>query len=53
MTRYRKIRKLIDKVSKLANIPVSNETANEIIKAVKKTGNIEQLENMMKMMMKK
>jgi uncharacterized protein YpuA (DUF1002 family) len=47
------IRKLIDKVSKLVNIPVSNETANEIIKAVKKTGNIEQLENMMKMMMKK
>jgi uncharacterized protein YpuA (DUF1002 family) len=47
------LRKLIDKVSKLVNIPVSNETANEIIKAVKKTGNIEQLENMMKMMMKK
>jgi uncharacterized protein YpuA (DUF1002 family) len=47
------LRKVIDKVSKLVNIPVSNETANEIIKAVKKTGNIEQLENMMKKMMKK
>jgi hypothetical protein len=45
--------KLIDKISKLVNIPVSNETANEIINTVKKTGNIEQLENMMKMMMKK
>jgi uncharacterized protein YpuA (DUF1002 family) len=47
------LRKLIDKVSKLVNIPVSNETANQIIKAVKQTGNIEQLENMMKKMMKK
>jgi uncharacterized protein YpuA (DUF1002 family) len=47
------IRKLIDKISKLVNIPVSKETANEIIKAVKKTGNIDQLEDMMKKMMKK
>jgi uncharacterized protein YpuA (DUF1002 family) len=47
------LRKLIDNVSKLVNIPVSNETANEIIKAVKKNGNIDQLENMMKRMMKK
>jgi uncharacterized protein YpuA (DUF1002 family) len=47
------LRKLIDKVSKLVNIPVSNETANEIIKGVKKTGNTEQLENMMKNMLKK
>jgi uncharacterized protein YpuA (DUF1002 family) len=47
------LRKLIDKVSKLVNVPVSKETANEIIKAVQKTGNIEQLENMMKTMMKK
>jgi uncharacterized protein YpuA (DUF1002 family) len=47
------LQKLIDKVSKLVNIPVSNETANEIIKSVKKTGNAEQLENMMKKMMKK
>jgi uncharacterized protein YpuA (DUF1002 family) len=47
------LRKLIDKVSKLVNIPVSNETANEIIKAVKKTGNIDNLESMMKKMMKK
>jgi uncharacterized protein YpuA (DUF1002 family) len=47
------LRKLIDQVSKLVNIPVSNETANGIIEAVKKIGNIEQLENMMKMMMKK
>jgi uncharacterized protein YpuA (DUF1002 family) len=47
------LRKLIDKVSKMVNIPVSNETADEIIKAVKKSGNIGQLENMMKMMMKK
>jgi uncharacterized protein YpuA (DUF1002 family) len=47
------LRKLIDKVSKLVNIPVSDQTTNEIIKAVKKAGNIDQLENMMKMMMKK
>jgi transaldolase len=47
------LRKLIDKVSKMVNIPVSNETTNEIIKAVKKSGSIEQLENIMKMMMKK
>jgi hypothetical protein len=47
------LRKLIDKVSKLVNVPVSNETANEIIKSVKKTGNTEQLEDMIKMMMKK
>jgi uncharacterized protein YpuA (DUF1002 family) len=47
------LRKLIDKVSKLVNIPVSKETSNAIIKAVKNIGNIEQLENMMKMMMKK
>jgi uncharacterized protein YpuA (DUF1002 family) len=47
------LRKLIDKVSKLVNIPVSKETSNAIIKAVKSIGNIEQLENMMKMMMKK
>jgi DNA polymerase III delta subunit len=47
------LRKLIDKVSNLVNIPVSNETANEIIKSVKKTGNTEQLENMMKKMMNK
>jgi uncharacterized protein YpuA (DUF1002 family) len=47
------LRKLNDKVSKLVNIPVSKETSNAIIKAVKSIGNIEQLENMMKMMMKK
>jgi uncharacterized protein YpuA (DUF1002 family) len=47
------LRKLIDKVSKLVNVPVSNETTNEIIKAVKKVGNTEQLQNIMKMMMKK
>jgi hypothetical protein len=47
------LRKLIDKVSKLVNIPVSNQTANEIIKAVKNNGNTDQLENMIKMMMKK
>jgi transcriptional regulator with AAA-type ATPase domain len=47
------LRKLIDKVSKMVNIPVSNETANEIVTAVKKTGNIGQLENIMKTMMKK
>jgi uncharacterized protein YpuA (DUF1002 family) len=47
------LRKLIDKVSKLVNIPVSKETSNAIIKAVKKTGNFGQLENMIKMMMKK
>jgi hypothetical protein len=47
------LRKLINKVSKLVNIPIRNETANEIIKAVKNNGNIEQLENMMKKMMKK
>jgi L-serine deaminase len=39
--------------SKMVNIPVSNETADEIIKAVKNTGNIGQLENLMKTMMKK
>ncbi|WP_244863173.1 hypothetical protein [Paenibacillus cisolokensis] len=44
---------MINKVSKLVNIPIRNETANEIIKAVKNNGNIEQLENMMKKMMKK
>jgi uncharacterized protein YpuA (DUF1002 family) len=47
------LRKLIDKVSKLVNIPVSNELANEIIKAVKKTGTIDQLEKTMKQMMNK
>jgi uncharacterized protein YpuA (DUF1002 family) len=47
------LRKLIDKVSKLVNIPVSNETANGIINAVKKNVNFDQLENMIKMMMKK
>jgi uncharacterized protein YpuA (DUF1002 family) len=47
------LRKLIDKVSKLVNITVSNETANGIIKVVQTIGNSEQLENMMKMMMKK
>jgi uncharacterized protein YpuA (DUF1002 family) len=47
------LQKLIDKVSKLVNIPVSKETSNAIIKAVKSIGNIEELENMMKMMMKK
>jgi uncharacterized FlaG/YvyC family protein len=47
------LRKLIDKVSKLVNIPVSNELANEIIKVVKKTGTIDQLEKTMKQMMNK
>jgi hypothetical protein len=47
------LRNLIDKVSKMVNIPVSNETSDEIIKAVKKSGNIGQLENIMKTMMKK
>lgn len=47
------LRKLINKVSKLVNIPVSKETANAIVKTVKNTNNIEQLEHMMKAMMKK
>jgi hypothetical protein len=47
------LQKLIDKVSNLVNIPVSKETSNAIIKAVKKTGSFDQLENMINMMMKK
>jgi uncharacterized protein YpuA (DUF1002 family) len=47
------LQKLIDKVSNLVNIPVSKETSNAIITAVKKTGSFDQLENMIKMMMKK
>lgn len=48
------LRKLIKQVSSMAGVPVSEQTMNEIVSAVKKTGmNPNNMEQMMKMMMKK
>jgi uncharacterized protein YpuA (DUF1002 family) len=48
------IRSLIKQVSQMANVPVSENTVNEIVSAVKKSGlNMSNLEGLMKMMMKK
>lgn len=48
------LRQLIKQVSSVAGVPVSEDTIKNIISAVKKSGmNMENLENMMKMMMKK
>lgn len=47
----KQLRQLIKKVSNMVNVPVSESTVNEIIKAVKKSGadpnNMEQLMKMM------
>lgn len=49
-----KLRALINQVSKMAGVPVSEQTTREIIKAVKQSGlNMNNLEGMMKMMMKR
>ncbi len=48
------LRKLIQNVSKMVNVPVSEATVNEIIQAVKKSGvSPDNMEQMMKMMMGK
>jgi uncharacterized protein YpuA (DUF1002 family) len=48
------IRQLIKQVSTMANVPVSEDTANEIVNAVKKSGlNLNNLESLVKMMIKK
>jgi len=48
------LRQLIKNVAKMANLPVSESTIQDIIKAVKGSGvNPAQLEQMMKMMLKK
>lgn len=48
------LRKLIKQVSSMAKVPVSESTVKEIVNAVKKSGmNPQQMESMMKMMMKK
>lgn len=48
------LRQLIKQVSSMANIPVSEDTVQEIIAAVKKSGmNPSNMEALMKMMMNK
>jgi uncharacterized protein YpuA (DUF1002 family) len=48
------IRQLIKQVSTMANIPVSDDTVQEIVSAVKKSGmNLNSLESLVKMMIKK
>lgn len=48
------LRKLIKQVSKMANVPVSEETVGDIVGAVKKSGmNLGNLESLVKMMLKK
>ena len=48
------LRALILQVSKMAGVPVSEETIKEIVKAVKKSGlNMNNLESMMKAMAKR
>ncbi|TJY44359.1 hypothetical protein E5161_02970 [Cohnella pontilimi] len=48
------LRQLIKQVSKMANVPVSEETVKEIVAAVRKSGmNINNLEGLMKMMLPK
>lgn len=48
------LRQLIKQVSKLANVPVSDATENEIVQAIKKSGlNPHHLEDMMKVILGK
>lgn len=48
------LRKLIKQVSTMAKIPVSDDTINDIVGAVKKSGmNPDNMEALMKLMMKK
>ncbi|GGF87844.1 stage VI sporulation protein F [Paenibacillus abyssi] len=48
------LRRLIKQVSTMAKVPVTEETVNEIVGAVKKSGmNMNNLEALMKMMLKK
>lgn len=48
------LRKLIKQVSAMANVPVSEQTVNEIVGAVKKSGmNTSNMETLMKLMLKK
>jgi len=48
------IRQLIKQVSTMANVPVTEDTVNEIVSAVKKSGlNLNSLESLVKMMIKK
>ncbi len=48
------IRQLIKQVSAMANVPVSDDTVQEIVSAVKKSGmNLNSLESLVKMMIKK
>lgn len=48
------LRQLIKQVSAMANVPVSEETIQDIVNAVKKSGmNPQNMESLMKLMMKK
>jgi len=48
------LRQLIKQVSAMANVPVSEETIQDIVSAVKKSGmNPQNMESLMKLMMKK
>ncbi|MBP3964456.1 MULTISPECIES: stage VI sporulation protein F [Paenibacillus] len=48
------LRKLIQSVSAMAKVPVSEKTINDIVGAVKKSGmNINNMEMLMKLMLKK
>lgn len=48
------LRQLIKQVSSMANVPVSESTINDIIKAIQSSGlNPNNMESLMKMMMKK
>ncbi|WP_413242418.1 stage VI sporulation protein F [Paenibacillus sp. 1P07SE] len=47
------LRKLIKQVSAMAKVPVSEDTINDIVGVVKKTGNMNNMESLVKMMLKK
>jgi uncharacterized protein YpuA (DUF1002 family) len=48
------LRRLIKQVSAMANVPVTEQTVNEIVGAVKKSGvSLNNIEALMKMMLKK
>ncbi|MFD0619332.1 MULTISPECIES: stage VI sporulation protein F [Paenibacillus] len=47
------LRELIKQVSNMAKIPVSEATVNDIIKSVKNSGGLSNMESVMKMLMKK
>ncbi|WP_314585390.1 stage VI sporulation protein F [Paenibacillus terrigena] len=47
------LRELIKQVSAMAKIPVSEQTINDIIKSVKNSGGLSNMESVMKMLMKK